>query len=87
MQTRHIDEYRFLGGALVVLGLALGAAGAVSGLLAIDHMAVVAALCGPATGHCGLCLAAGSLLVASVGATGAGLRFLLEPRVAAYLTT
>lgn len=82
MQTRNIDEFRCLGASLVALGLALGVAGAAAGLLAADHMASIAALCGPAAEHCGLCLAADSLLFASVGAAGAGIRFLLKPRSA-----
>lgn len=85
MQTRNTDEIRLLGAALVFLGLALAAAGAVAGFLAADHMSLAAALCGPATGHCSLCLAADFLLVASIGATGAGIRFLSKPRHAARL--
>lgn len=85
MLTRNIDEFRFLGGALLVLGLALAAAGTAASLLAIDHMTSVAALCGPTTGHCSLCPVADSLLVASVGAIGAGIRFLMRPRSAVRL--
>lgn len=80
MQTRDIDEFRYLGAALVVLGLSLAGAGAVVGLLGADHMAAAAGLCGPTTDHCTLCLAADALACASVGALGAGLRFLMKQR-------
>lgn len=80
MLTRDIDEVRLLGGAFVGLGLSLGGAAAAAGMLATDHMAAAATLCGPTSGHCGLCLAAGALLVASLGVVGAGTRLLLKPR-------
>lgn len=82
MQTRDIDEIRLLGGALVALGLALGGAAAATGILAADHMAAAAELCGPTADHCGLCVAAGALLLAALGAAGAGIGLLVKPRPA-----
>lgn len=82
MQTHPLDEFRLLGAALIALAVALGGAGAAAGLVAAEHMAAAAALCGPANGHCSLCLAADSLLIAAVGAAGVGLRFSLKSRLA-----
>jgi len=74
MQIRDLDEHRLLGGALVALGLSLGGAAAAVGLLAADHMAEAALLCGPTTGHCIRCFAAAALLMTSLGAVAAGSR-------------
>lgn len=81
MQMQNIHEQQALGAALVVLGLSLGGAAAVAGLMAADHMALTAAMCGPSLGHCIRCVAAVGLLVAALGATGLG-AWLLKPRPA-----
>lgn len=85
MKIQDIPEQRLLGAALVVLGLSLGGAAGVAGLMAAEHMALTAAMCGPTPGHCVRCVAAASLLVAALGASGAG-AWLLGPRVARQLT-
>jgi hypothetical protein len=76
MQLQDISDRQVLGAALVTLGLALGGASAVAGLIAFDHMAWAAELCGPATGHCLRCVAAAGLAVAALGTFAAGLRLL-----------
>lgn len=72
MPMQNIHEQQALGAALVVLGLSLGGAAAVAGLMAADHMALNAAMCGPTLGHCIRCVAAAGLLVAALGASGSG---------------
>ncbi len=78
MKMQDVHERQILGGALVILGLSLGGAAAVASLLALDHMAMTAAMCGPTLGHCVRCVAAASLWVAALGTAGSGL-FLLRP--------
>ena len=80
MQIQDIHEQQVLGAALIVLGLSLGGAAAVAGLLAADHMAMTAAMCGPTFGHCVRCIAAGTLLVAAISAFGPGACLLLPRR-------
>lgn len=75
-----IQERRLLGAALGLLGLSLAAASAVAGLLAAEHMASAAAMCGPTYGHCLWCVAASTLFVAALGASGAALS-LLQPAI------
>lgn len=81
MQIQDIHEHQLLGGALIILGLSLGGAAAVAGLMAADHLALTAAMCGPTFGHCVRCVAAAALLVAALAASGAG-AWLLKPRPA-----
>lgn len=81
MKIPEIHEQQVLGAALVLLGLSLGGASAVAGVLAAEHMALTAAMCGPTLGHCMRCVAAAALLVAALGASGAG-AWLLKPRPA-----
>ena len=76
----EIDERRLLGASLIVLAVALGAASGVATILALDHMAFAASLCGPTSGHCIRCVAAGASLVAALGALAAGLSLLKPPR-------
>ncbi len=71
MRIQDIPDQQILGAALVVLGLSLGGAAAIAGLLAVDHMALTQ-MCGPTFGHCIRCVAAAALLVAAVGVSGAG---------------
>jgi hypothetical protein len=78
MQIQDVHEQQVLGAALIILGLSLGGAAAGAGLLAAGHMAANAAMCGPTLGHCVRCIAAGTLLVAAIGASGAG-AWLLQP--------
>lgn len=73
-----IQERRLLGAALGLLGLSLAAASVVAGLLAAEHMASLAALCGPTYGHCLWCVAASALFLAALGASGGSLS-LLQP--------
>ena len=79
MQIQDIHEQQVLGAALIILGLSLGGSAAVAGILAGDHMAMSAAMCGPTFGHCVRCIAAGTLLVAAIAASGTG-AWLLQPR-------
>lgn len=79
MRIQDIPDQQILGGALVVLGLALGGAAAIAGPLAVDHMALTGPMCGPTLGHCIRCVAAVALLVAAVGVSGAG-AWLIKPR-------
>ncbi|HRJ63407.1 hypothetical protein [Brevundimonas sp. UBA2416] len=79
MQIQDIQEQQVLGAALIILGLSLGGAAAGAGLLAAEHMAANAAMCGPTLGHCVRCIAAGTLLVAAIGVSGAG-AWLLQSR-------
>lgn len=81
MQIQDTHEQQVLGAALIVLGLSLGGAAAGAGLLAAEHMAAAAAMCGPTLGHCARCIAAATLLVAAIGASGAGAWLLLPGRV------
>jgi hypothetical protein len=81
MRVQDIQDQQILGTALVVLGLSLGAAAAVAGLLAVDHMALTAQMCGPTLGHCVRCVAAVALLAAALGASGTG-TWLMKPRTA-----
>lgn len=78
MQIQDVHEQQVLGAALIILGLSLGGAATGAGLLAAEHMALTAAMCGPATGHCMRCVAAAALLVAALGVSGFGVR-LLKP--------
>ncbi len=80
MHIQDIRERQMLGAALITLGLSLGGAAAAAGLLAVDHMALTAAMCGPTFGHCVRCIAAGTLLAAALGASGTGAWQLLQPR-------
>lgn len=79
MQIQDIQEEQVLGAALIILGLSLGGAAAGAGLLAAEHMAANAAMCGPTLGHCVRCIAAGTLLVAAIGVSGTG-AWLLQSR-------
>ncbi|MDP2764198.1 MAG: hypothetical protein Q8O54_05095 [Brevundimonas sp.] len=79
MKMQDVQEQQVLGAALVLLGLSLGGAAGVAGVLAADHMALTAAMCGPTFGHCVRCVAAVALLVAALGASGTG-AWLLKPR-------
>ncbi|WP_439476804.1 hypothetical protein [Brevundimonas sp.] len=81
MQSQDIHEQQVLGAALIILGLSLGGAAAAAGLLAAEHMARTAAMCGPTLGHCVRCIAAGTLLLAAIGASGAGAWLLQSRRV------
>ena len=81
MKMQDIHEQRALGAALILLGLSLGGAAAAAGVLAAEHMAPTAAMCGPTLGHCIRCVAAAALLVAALGVSGAG-AWLLKPRPA-----
>lgn len=81
MRLSDIHENHLLGGGLVALGLSLGGASAVAGLMAADHMAGAATLCGPVADHCVRCVVAGAMLVAALGASGAG-AWLLRSRPA-----
>lgn len=81
MKMQDVQEQQVLGAALVLLGLSLGGAAGVAGVLAAEHMALTAAMCGPTFGHCVRCVAAVALLVAALGASGTG-AWLLRPRTA-----
>jgi hypothetical protein len=81
MKMQDIQDHQVLGAAFLLLGLSLGGAAAVAGVLAADHMALTGAMCGPTFGHCVRCVAAVSLLVAALGASGTG-AWLLKPRPA-----
>ena len=76
MATRDTDERILAGAALSLLGLALGALGAVAAGRALDHMAFVQTLCGPAVGHCAWCPTALVALAAAIAALAAGARLL-----------
>lgn len=79
MKIQDVHEQQVLGAALIILSLSLGGAAAAAGLLAAEHMATTAAMCGPTFGHCVRCIAAGTLLIAAISASGAG-AWLLQPR-------
>ena len=81
MKMQDVQEQQVLGAALVLLGLSLGGAAGVAGVLAAEHMALTAAMCGPTFGHCVRCVAAVALLVAALGVSGTG-AWLLKPRPA-----
>ncbi|WP_332653947.1 hypothetical protein [Brevundimonas sp.] len=76
-----------LGTALITAGAMLAAAAIVGGLAAISHMEGAAALCGPETSHCILCVVSAASLLASLGVVGAGVMLRrsvrLDPSVAA----
>jgi hypothetical protein len=76
MQIQNIHEQQVLGTALIILGLSLGGSAAAFGLLAVEHMSMTTAMCGPTFGHCVRCIAAGTLLVAAIGTCGTGARLL-----------
>lgn len=75
MQGSDIQS-RTLGSLLIMAGVALAAVSAATALAAAGHMAG-AAMCGPVTEHCILCVAAAASLLASSGviASGALLRW------------
>ncbi len=79
MRLQDIPDQQILGAALVVLGMSLGGASAVAGLLAVDHMALTAQICGPTLGHCIRCVAAVALLAAALGVSGTG-AWLMRPQ-------
>ena len=81
MRIQDVQEQQILGTALIVLGLSLGGAAAIAGLLAVDHMALTAQMCGPTLGHCGRCVATAGLLFAALGVSGAGV-WLMKARSA-----
>jgi hypothetical protein len=81
MRIQDMQDQQILGAALVVLGLSLGGAAAVAGLLAADHMALTAQMCGPTLGHCIRCVAAVALLTAALGVSGTG-AWMMTPRPA-----
>lgn len=81
MCIQDIPDQQIRGAALVVLGLALGGAAGVAGLLALDHMALTGPMCGPTLGHCVRCVAATALAVAALGVSGSG-AWLMKPRIA-----
>jgi hypothetical protein len=81
MRIQDIQDQQILGAALVVLGLALGGAAGVAGVLAFDHMALTGPMCGPTLGHCVRCVAAAALLVAALAVSGTG-AWLIKPRTA-----
>lgn len=76
MLNTDIDERRLLGASLIVLAVSLGAASGAAAVLAMDHMALAASLCGPTSGHCIRCVAAGGMLAAALGALAGGLSML-----------
>lgn len=76
---QDIQERRLLGAALGLLGLSLAATSAVAGVLAAEHMASTAVLCGPSYGHCLWCVAASTLFLAALAVSGAGLALLRPP--------
>lgn len=86
MPTRDMDDLRFLGGALISLGLALGIAAAATGLLAADHMAAAVEFCGPTADHCNLCVAAGALAVTALCVAVIGLELVSRRRTALLRT-
>lgn len=81
MKMQDIHDRQMLGAALILLGLSLGGAAAVAGVVAAEHMALTAVMCGPTLGHCARCVAAVVLLVAALAASGAG-TWLMKPRPA-----
>lgn len=81
MRIQDIPDQQILGAALVMLGLSLGGAAAVAGLLAVDHMALTPQMCGPTLGHCLRCVAGVALLIAALGISGTG-AWMMKPRSA-----
>ena len=76
MRHSDIHQSRMLGVGLIMVGGALFAIAAVCAAAAFDHMAAVAALCGPGVSHCILCIASTGSLTASAGIVAAGLLLL-----------
>ncbi len=76
MRIQELQDQQVLGAALIVLGVSLGGAAAVAGVLAFDHMAWALEMCGPTTGHCLRCVAAAALSIAALGTSGAGIRLM-----------
>lgn len=66
MNSLTVQERRLAVGALAVLGLTLSACGAAATLIAIEHMARDAAVCGPLNGHCGWCYGAAGLVIGAL---------------------
>ncbi|WP_292063533.1 hypothetical protein [Brevundimonas sp. UBA7664] len=76
MEHSAAQDPRTLGVSLIVAGAILAVSSAVCAFAAADHMAVAAALCGPVTGHCILCVLLAANLLASAGAAAGGVALL-----------
>ncbi len=82
MPGDNTQDSRALGAGLIIVGAALALSSIVIGIVAADHMAAVAAaLCGPVTGHCLLCVVAAASLLSSTGVIVAGVALRQEPRL------
>ena len=74
MDSLTVQERRLAAGALAVLGLTLFACGGGATLIAIEHMARDAAVCGPLNGHCGWCYGAAGLIIGALAMIGLAVR-------------
>lgn len=72
MSISDNSDCHVLGAGLIALGLALAVTAGVWGMLAAQHMAWAASLCGPASGHCLRCVIAATSAVASLATLVAG---------------
>lgn len=72
MPINYDLERKLLAGGLLVLACSLGALASALAVLALDHMAMSASLCGPTTGHCISCFGAITCLAAALSTGGAG---------------
>lgn len=70
MDSMTVQERRLVAGSLGLLGLTLSACAAAATMVALEHMARDAGLCGPLTGHCGWCYGAAGLVIGAVATIG-----------------
>ena len=74
MNSLTAQERRLTAGALGLLGLTLSACGVVATLVAIEHMARDAGVCGPLNGHCGWCYGAAGMGIAALAVLALAVR-------------
>ncbi|QTN20503.1 hypothetical protein HZ989_05430 [Brevundimonas sp. AJA228-03] len=65
-------ERKIIAGGLLGLACSLGGLASALTVLALDHMAMTATLCGPTSGHCMACFGAVACWTATLGAAAAG---------------
>ena len=76
MKFENSDERMIVSVGLFALTGSFGALTAALAILAMDHMAFAAGLCGPVAGHCLLCVGAAASLAAAIGTGAAGMSLL-----------
>lgn len=76
MPLTDLSERNILGSGLLALGCSFGGVTAALFVVAFDHMAASATMCGASPGHCVACIGALVALAAALGISGSGLSLL-----------